>query len=84
MPVSGLVITLDEERAEVGVRAQLASERGVIVGDRNGRYLPLALESESAASGEQACERLRDLAGVTAVSVVFIDFSETEAEAEGD
>lgn len=80
MPVSGVVLTLDEGAAEAHLLGALAQERGISIGERQGQYLPLAVESETIAEGELACERLRDLPTVLALNVVFIDFSEPEPD----
>jgi hypothetical protein len=80
MPVSGVVLTLDEGAADARLLGALAEERGVSIGERQGSYLPLAVESETIAEGELTCERLRDLPSVLALNVVFIDFSETEPD----
>jgi nitrate reductase NapAB chaperone NapD len=83
MPIAGLVVTLGPGAGEPAIGAELASETFVKVGTRDGQRLAVAVESQSAAAGEAAFERLRRLPGVLSVDLVYLDLSDLSDAAPG-
>jgi hypothetical protein len=78
MPISSLVLTL-EASPELRAHAlsALAREPRLTLGTPlEERWLPVVAETDSLFEGEELCESLRELPGVSFLDVVMIDFSE--------
>jgi hypothetical protein len=77
MITSGLVLTLnaDAALAEQAV-ASLHARPEFTPGERNGRWLPVALEAADNAESRNLHDWLNALPGVDFVDVVYVDFSE--------
>lgn len=77
MPVSGLVLTLDESPLlQASARAALGSDARITLGDAIERRLPVVTETESLTEGEELAEEIARMPGVLFVDVVSIDFSD--------
>lgn len=80
MPISSLVLTLDESPAQRALAlAAVTRDSRITVGTPlEERWLPLVTETASLSEGEQLAESLKELPGVSFVDVVMVDFSEEE------
>jgi hypothetical protein len=79
MPISGLVLTLDED-ADHRARAHAALQQmpNVQLGVASGRKLPAVTDTPDAEEAEALFERLRTTAGVCFVDVLSVDFTEDQ------
>ena len=79
MPISGLVITLSEQ-ADLARSAvqQIRGNAQVRLGDREGRRIPLVLDTPDPSTDKRTWNWLNELPGVTWVDVVFIHFDAAE------
>lgn len=79
MPTSGLVLTLSDDAAlaEQAV-ASLRARPEFTPGERNDRWLPVALEAADDAESRAAHDWLNRLPGVDFVDVVYVNFSEND------
>lgn len=80
MPVSSLLLTIDPA-AEPNLRAALATDPRVLIGERVGPRLPLALETADQADDEAAWAWLRGLPGVAWVDLAWISIEASVADA---
>lgn len=73
MPVSGIVLTLTEDRVrrEEALR-HLAADGRLEVGPAEGRRVAVVLVTESLADGRDLCEALIDLPGVDQLEVAYV------------
>jgi hypothetical protein len=78
MPIAAIVVTLAGE-ADAHVLEDLGRDPRVCLGPMTGRRVPAVLDTANAADGEALFEEIRARAGVAAVDVVGIDFSEDRA-----
>ncbi len=81
MPVLGLVVVLEDARAETraDVAARLAARAelsGLSLGEAAAHRWPAVLEGGSAREIESRVELLRTLPGVAGVDVVYADFED--------
>lgn len=85
MITSGLVLTLNAEAAlaEQAV-ASLRTRPEFTVGERNDRWLPVALEAADDAASRAAHDWLNSLPGVDFVDVVAVNFEGEENETPPD
>ena len=75
MPISGLVITLNsEESLAAPAIAAVAARTEFVVGDRNGRWLPVAMEARDDAQSRELHDWLQALDGVDFVDVASVNF----------
>ena len=75
MPISGLVITLNpEESLAATAMAAVATRREFVVGERNGRWLPVAMEARDDAQSRELHDWLQSLDGVDFVDVASVNF----------
>lgn len=74
MPISSLVLTL----ANPGERllADLASDPRLTLGETQGAYLPVVLETSTLGESKAAVEELMTREGVRFVDIVTVDFSD--------
>lgn len=75
MPVSGLVLTVNDDVADA-LRATLGTWDGLVLGDRVGARIAATLESDDSMHHDEALRRLRSEPGVTFVDLVFHDFED--------
>lgn len=77
MITSGLVITLSADaRLATRVVARLGARPEFTAGERNGRWLPVAMEAGDAAQSRALHDWLRALPGVVFVDIVYVNFDE--------
>ena len=80
MITSGLVITLS---ADAELAAQAVANGGAraefMPGERNDRWLPVAMEARDDAESRDLHDWLSALPGVEFVDVVYVNFNEDEA-----
>lgn len=75
MPVSGLLLTLNESpELRSGAVAAMLSRPDLTVGAASGRWLPVALEAEDDSASRAAHDWLAALPGVDFVDVVHVSF----------
>jgi hypothetical protein len=77
MPISGLILTLnaDAELAEQSV-ATVSARAEFMPGERNARWLPVAMEARDDAESRDLHDWLNALPGVDFVDVVYVNFDE--------
>lgn len=82
MPISGLILTLngDAELAAQAV-ASLRTRPEFMPGERNARWLPVAMEARDDAASRDLHDWLNALPGVDFVDVVYVNFDADEATA---
>ena len=80
MPISSLVLSLDASpQLRALALSEVARDPRITVGTPvEERWLPVVTETTSLPEGEALAESLRELAGVSFVDVVMVDFSEEE------
>ena len=79
MPISGLLLTLDDSPAmRARAVAALAERPDVLVGTASDRWLPVAIEAEDDSTSRATHDWLAALPGVAFVDVVHVSF-ETDA-----
>jgi hypothetical protein len=80
MPISGLVITLNSD-AELAAQAvaTLSARPEFTPGERNTRWLPVAMEARDDGASRDLHDWLNALPGVDFVDVVFVNSDEDEA-----
>jgi len=78
MPINGLLIGLasDQNISDEVVR-QLEKNEHVELGERNGMWLPVSIESESVRDSHEIHEWIEKLDGVLSVDVVFASVEES-------
>lgn len=69
MPVSSLVLKMDERFEELG-RSLLASDARITLGEEVGGFLPLVTETDSIREARDLAESLLQAPGVTDVQLV--------------
>ncbi len=82
MPVNGLLLTLspDPRLAELS-RAAIATRPEVELGELQGNYQPLAVETADVRTAHEFHEWLESLEGVGQVDVIYVGFEEPSATA---
>lgn len=82
MPVNGLLLTLspDESLAE-HARAAIAARPEASLGEPQGIYQPLAVETEDVRAAHEFHEWLESLKGIAHVDVIYVGFEEPSATA---
>jgi len=82
MPISGLILTLSND-AELAAQviATLSTRVEFMPGERNARWLPVAMEARDDAESRDLHDWLNALPGVDFVDVVYVNFDEDEATA---
>jgi nitrate reductase NapAB chaperone NapD len=76
MCISGLVIALDQNDPSLDqTLALLAGDSCLVLGERQGRFLPASLEAKSGEASEIAHRRLEELPGIVKVDVVYVRFA---------
>lgn len=82
MPISGLILTLNAD-AELAAQAvaTLSVRPEFMPGERNARWLPVAMEARDDAESRDLHDWLNALPGVDFVDVVYVNFDEDEATA---
>lgn len=85
MPISGLILTLsdDVELAEQAV-SSVSTRPEFLPGERNARWLPVAMEARDDAASRDLHDWLNALPGVDFVDVVYVNFDEDEATAKSN
>ena len=79
MPVSGLVLTLAEDRLErQGALDALAAIPDVTLGDLSGIRLPVVTESDTLTEHHRLWKVLEEIEGVHLVQIAFHDFSDAD------
>jgi nitrate reductase NapAB chaperone NapD len=80
MPVSALVVTLDDDPVEQAVTiSSLSALPHLTVGAKTGRvHVPVVCESETLTEGEHHVRELMRTPGVVFVDVVMVDFSDLD------
>jgi len=78
MPVSGLVVTLDDEAAVRSLADVLERDPRWTLGELQGNRLPLVCATLSVQEHELALEQLEELAGVVLVELAFNDISDVD------
>lgn len=82
MPVNGLLLTLSpDERLAEQARAMIAARPEASLGEPNGIYQPLAVETHDVSSAHEFHEWLESLEGVGHVDVIYVGFEEPSATA---
>lgn len=73
MPVSGIVLTLTEDRERRdGVLRHLAVDERVELGPTEGRRVAVVLVTDSLAAGRDLCEELVALPGIDQLEVAYV------------
>lgn len=82
MPISGLILTLNAD-AELAAQAvaSLSTRAEFMPGERNARWLPVAMEARDDAASRDLHDWLNALPGVAFVDVVYVNFDADEATA---
>lgn len=82
MPISGLILTLNDD-AELAAQAvaSLGTRPEFLPGERNARWLPVAMEARDDAASRDLHDWLNALPGVDFVDVVYVNFDADEATA---
>lgn len=80
MPVSALVVTLDDDPVEQAATiSRLSALAHFTVGAKTGRvHVPVVCESETLTDGENHVRDLMRMPGVVFVDVVMVDFSDLD------
>ena len=73
MPISGLLVTLAEEGKEAALAA-IAAYPAFTTGEREERWLPVAMEATDDAESRQLHDWLMSLHGVSFVDVIAVNF----------
>lgn len=82
MPISGLILTLNADTELAAQAVASVSERPEFMpGERNARWLPVAMEARDDAESRDLHDWLNALPGVDFVDVVYVNFDEDEATA---
>jgi hypothetical protein len=77
MPVNGLLLTLSPDEHLAGrARAMIAARSGVELGEPEGIYQPLAVETSDVRAAHEFHEWLESLEGVGQVDVIYVGFEE--------
>jgi hypothetical protein len=78
MPVNGLLLTLSpDERLAGEARAMIAARSEVELGEAEGIYQPLAVETSDVRAAHEFHEWLESLEGVGHVDVIYVGFEES-------
>jgi len=82
MPVSALVVTLDDDPVEQAATiSRLSALAHLTVGAKTGRvHVPVVCESENLSDGENHVRALMRMPGVVFVDVVMVDFSDLDED----
>jgi hypothetical protein len=82
MPISGLIITLNAD-AELAAQAvaSVSTRPEFMPGERNTRWLPVAMEARDDAESRDLHDWLNALPGVDFVDVAYVNFDEDEVAA---
>ena len=84
MPIASLVVTLDDrDLLRQSALGRIVADPCVEVGEARGAYLPIVVDTVTAAEGEELVESLLRTPGVLGVDVVGIDFSMDEGGMDG-
>lgn len=82
MPVNGLLLTLSpDERLARHVRAKIAARPEALLGEPQGIYQPLAVETDDVRAAHEFHEWLEALEGVGHVDVIYVGFEEPSTTA---
>ena len=82
MPVSGIVLTLTEEReSREGVLRRLRADARVDVGPADGCRVAIVLVTDSLAAGRDLCEQLVALPGIDQLEVAYVAAEDEPASA---
>lgn len=82
MPVNGLLLTLSPDaRLAEQARAAIAARPEVLLGEAEGIYQPLAVETTDVRAAHEFHEWLEALEGVGRVDVIYVGFEEPSATA---
>jgi hypothetical protein len=78
MPVNGLLLTLSPDaRLAEQVCGHIAAQPQVELGERNGIYQPLAVDTPDVRAAHEFHEWLESLEGVAQVDVIYVGFEES-------
>ena len=78
MPVNGLLLTLSpDERLAERVCEQITARPEAVLGERQGIYQPLAVDTPDVRSAHEFHEWLESLDGVGHVDVIYVGFEES-------
>lgn len=82
MPVNGLLLTLSPDaRLAEQAREAIAARPEVLLGEAEGIYQPLAVETTDVRAAHEFHEWLEALEGVGQVDVIYVGFEEPSATA---
>ena len=82
MIISGLILSLSADEALTAQAVASVSTRTEFMpGERNARWLPVAMEARDDAASRDLHDWLNALPGVDFVDVVYVNFDEDEATA---
>jgi hypothetical protein len=82
MPVNGLLLTLSpDESLARQARATIAARAEAVLGEPQGIYQPLAVETDDVRGAHEFHEWLESLEGVGHVDVIYVGFEEPSATA---
>ena len=76
MPVSGLVITMQDGADTDALCRRIAQSEELALGERHDRYLPVALDARDDAHSREVHDWLMTQPGVAYVDVVAVNFEE--------
>lgn len=77
MPISALVVTIDEHsEAERVLLRSIAELPGVTCGGRVGGRVPVVLETDTLVQSRRTFDAIRDLPGVLALDLVQLNFED--------
>ena len=77
MPVNGLLLTLSpDERLAGEARAMIAARPEAELGEAQGIYQPVAVETPDVRSSHEFHEWLESLEGIGQVDVIYVGFEE--------
>lgn len=80
MSISGLVVTLSDDRAADTALASLAADPRLTIGEQFGRRLAIVAETPGVASDRELWDELRGTSGITNVDVTFVHLDPVPGE----
>ncbi|MHC4978701.1 MAG: hypothetical protein ACYTGT_06700 [Planctomycetota bacterium] len=77
MPISGLLITLDDDpNASETAISTLKADPRIDVGEQRGPYLPVVADTAGKQENQRLWDELHELTGVVNVDLVFADLDD--------